>query len=223
VATKGGGRINEHFGHAKEFQVYELSTAGAKFVGHRRVDNYCQGGFGEEDSLETVIPRHQRLPRGICGEDRRLPERRTLLKAGIDPVDQYAHEFIESRRSRGSRTISTKSSSGEISTGSAAMPTFARARSSLPTQVIGVTTHGIENHRLAVHGLLGVRAGMSRTSRSRRKNGTFVINPKKCTECIGHFDAPQCVAVCPVDNTCVIDNSLPALPAVRLRNKTMDL
>ena len=28
VATKGGGRMNEHFGHAKEFQVYELSTAG---------------------------------------------------------------------------------------------------------------------------------------------------------------------------------------------------
>ena len=55
VATKGGGRVNEHFGHAKEFQVYELSTAGAKFVGHRRVDLYCQGGFGDEDSLESVI------------------------------------------------------------------------------------------------------------------------------------------------------------------------
>ena len=55
IATKGGGRINEHFGHAREFQVYEVSTAGAKFVGHRRVDNYCKGGFGEEESLETVI------------------------------------------------------------------------------------------------------------------------------------------------------------------------
>jgi ferredoxin len=41
------------------------------------------------------------------------------------------------------------------------------------------------------------------------KNGTFVIDPKKCTECIGHFDAPQCTAVCPVDNTCVIDTSYP--------------
>ncbi|MFN5413439.1 MAG: hypothetical protein ACK5CS_42140, partial [Bradyrhizobium sp.] len=37
----------------------------------------------------------------------------------------------------------------------------------------------------------------------------FVIDPKKCTECIGHFDEPQCAAVCPVDNTCVIDNSFP--------------
>jgi ferredoxin len=41
------------------------------------------------------------------------------------------------------------------------------------------------------------------------KNGTFYINPKKCTECIGHFDSPQCIAVCPVDNTCVIDTSYP--------------
>lgn len=41
------------------------------------------------------------------------------------------------------------------------------------------------------------------------KGGTFAINPKKCTECIGHFEEPQCVAVCPVDKTCVIDTSLP--------------
>ena len=41
------------------------------------------------------------------------------------------------------------------------------------------------------------------------KGGTFVIDPKKCTECIGHFDEPQCVAICPVENTCVVDTSLP--------------
>jgi ferredoxin len=27
----------------------------------------------------------------------------------------------------------------------------------------------------------------------------YVIDPKRCTECVGHFDAPQCVEVCPVD------------------------
>ena len=27
----------------------------------------------------------------------------------------------------------------------------------------------------------------------------YVIDPKRCTECVGHFDTPQCVAVCPVD------------------------
>jgi ferredoxin len=27
----------------------------------------------------------------------------------------------------------------------------------------------------------------------------YVIDPVRCTECVGHFDAPQCVEVCPVD------------------------
>jgi ferredoxin len=27
----------------------------------------------------------------------------------------------------------------------------------------------------------------------------YVIDPGKCTECVGHFDRPQCQEVCPVD------------------------
>ena len=27
----------------------------------------------------------------------------------------------------------------------------------------------------------------------------YVINPDLCTECVGHFDEPQCVVICPVD------------------------
>jgi ferredoxin len=27
----------------------------------------------------------------------------------------------------------------------------------------------------------------------------YVIDPNKCTECVGHFDEPQCREVCPVD------------------------
>ncbi len=27
----------------------------------------------------------------------------------------------------------------------------------------------------------------------------YVIDPNLCTECVGHFDAPQCQEVCPVD------------------------
>ncbi len=27
----------------------------------------------------------------------------------------------------------------------------------------------------------------------------YQIDPAKCTECVGHFDEPQCVQVCPVD------------------------
>jgi ferredoxin len=27
----------------------------------------------------------------------------------------------------------------------------------------------------------------------------YVIDPERCTECVGHFDEEQCAAVCPVD------------------------
>ena len=27
----------------------------------------------------------------------------------------------------------------------------------------------------------------------------YVIDPRLCTECVGHFDTPQCREVCPVD------------------------
>jgi len=32
----------------------------------------------------------------------------------------------------------------------------------------------------------------------------FVINPDLCTECVGYYDEPQCISVCPVD--CVEQN-----------------
>jgi ferredoxin len=31
---------------------------------------------------------------------------------------------------------------------------------------------------------------------------TYVIDAAKCTECVGHYDESQCVAVCPVD--CIV-------------------
>jgi len=27
----------------------------------------------------------------------------------------------------------------------------------------------------------------------------YVIDPSKCTECVGHYDVPQCQKLCPVD------------------------
>lgn len=27
----------------------------------------------------------------------------------------------------------------------------------------------------------------------------YEINPNLCTECVGHYDQPQCVSVCPID------------------------
>ncbi|MEW6132083.1 MAG: nitrogenase cofactor biosynthesis protein NifB [Pseudomonadota bacterium] len=113
VATKGSGRINEHFGHAHEFQIYELSTAGAKFVGHRRVDMYCQGGFGEEDTLATVIRAINDCHAVFVAKIGGCPKA-DLKNAGIDAVDQYAHEYIEQSALRYFKDYIEKVKSGEI-------------------------------------------------------------------------------------------------------------
>src|SRR5208283_45892 len=68
VATKGGGRINEHFGHAREFQVYEASAKGVEFVGHRRIDAYCMGGFGEDATLDATIAALEGVTHVLCSK-----------------------------------------------------------------------------------------------------------------------------------------------------------
>ena len=30
----------------------------------------------------------------------------------------------------------------------------------------------------------------------------YEIDPSRCTQCVGHYDVPQCIEVCPVD--CII-------------------
>ncbi|MBI5260933.1 MAG: nitrogenase cofactor biosynthesis protein NifB [Bradyrhizobium sp.] len=113
VATKGSGLINEHFGHAKEFQIYELSTAGAKFIGHRRVDMYCQGGYGEEGGLETVIRAINDCHAVFVAKIGGCPKA-DLTKAGIEPIDQFAHEFIEKSAIAWFKAYLGKINAGEI-------------------------------------------------------------------------------------------------------------
>jgi len=44
----------------------------------------------------------------------------------------------------------------------------------------------------------------------------YVITHERCTECVGHFDEPQCAAVCPVDNCCISDPAYPESTEVLL-------
>jgi ferredoxin len=33
----------------------------------------------------------------------------------------------------------------------------------------------------------------------------YLIDPDKCTECVGAFDTPKCVELCPVENCIIVD------------------
>jgi nitrogen fixation protein NifB len=95
IATKGGGRVNQHFGHAREFQVYEAGPAGVSFIGHRKVeDAYCQGGFGEDATLESTIKTLIGIDVVLCAKIGDCPKK-DLAAAGIHVSDAYAFAYIE--------------------------------------------------------------------------------------------------------------------------------
>jgi nitrogen fixation protein NifB len=94
VATQGHGKVNLHFGHATEFQIFEVSKTEAHFVGHRRVDHYCLGGYGEDEQLPSIVNAINDCHAVLVSKIGACP-RDELAAAGIEPVDQYAHEFIE--------------------------------------------------------------------------------------------------------------------------------
>lgn len=97
VATAGGGVINQHFGHANEFLVYEASSDGVRYIGHRRADRYC-GGDSTCGETESVLERTIRALEGcevvLCSKIGYEPWGR-LEEAGIQPNGEHAMEPIE--------------------------------------------------------------------------------------------------------------------------------
>jgi nitrogen fixation protein NifB len=95
VATQGGGRINQHFGHAREFQVYEAGPKGIVFVGHRKVEaQYCEGGWGEDATLDTVIAALDGVAVVLCAKIGDCPKD-MLDAAGIRATDEFGFDYIE--------------------------------------------------------------------------------------------------------------------------------
>jgi nitrogen fixation protein NifB len=97
VATSGGGVINQHFGHAREFLIYEASSQDVRFIGHRKVDLYCAGDTTCGDA-ETALTKTIRALTGceavLCSKIGYEPWG-ALEAAGIAPNGEHAMEPIE--------------------------------------------------------------------------------------------------------------------------------
>jgi nitrogen fixation protein NifB len=93
VATKSGGLVDQHFGHAREFLVYDVSRDGARLVGRRSTETYCAGGDGDDDALEAAL--------------RALSDCRAVLVARIGhcPLGQLQAAGIEASTGQAHRPI----------------------------------------------------------------------------------------------------------------------
>ena len=97
VATSGGGLINQHFGHATEFLIYEASPKGVRFISHRKVDQFCIGNdtCGEKESaLAGSIRALKGCESVLCSKIGYEPWS-LLEEAGIVPNGEHAMEPIE--------------------------------------------------------------------------------------------------------------------------------
>lgn len=54
VATKSGMLVDQHFGQAQEFYIYESDGSTAKFIERRKVEKYCTGSENCEDKASKI-------------------------------------------------------------------------------------------------------------------------------------------------------------------------
>lgn len=54
IATTDGKVINEHFGRAKMFYIFEVDEKQAKFLESRSVERCCENGEHQEDAFYKV-------------------------------------------------------------------------------------------------------------------------------------------------------------------------
>lgn len=91
VATKGSGVVNQHFGHAREFWIYEAGDGWARLVQTRDVARYCDGPSecGEQESALTKTVRLlSDCAAVLCSKIGPGP-RQALVGAGIKVIETY--------------------------------------------------------------------------------------------------------------------------------------
>ncbi|MCE1172520.1 NifB/NifX family molybdenum-iron cluster-binding protein [Azovibrio restrictus] len=94
VASKDRQQINEHFGHADAFHVYQLGPAGVVYLEERQVEHYCQGGYGDEDKREVILRALADCSALFVARIGEGPRER-LERAGIQAVDDYPYAQVD--------------------------------------------------------------------------------------------------------------------------------
>ncbi|MBT1076259.1 NifB/NifX family molybdenum-iron cluster-binding protein [Geobacter grbiciae] len=83
VASKDGREINQHFGHAERFLIYEVKGADAKLVDEKKVERYC--------SYDVDHPLRSHILEAIAGA---LAGCRAVVCAQIGQAPQMAMERL---------------------------------------------------------------------------------------------------------------------------------
>ncbi len=94
VATTNRAFIDDRFGEADEFAVYEMGSSGPNFIETRIVEQYGRGGFAIEDKREVSLRALAGCQALFATGVEEMP-RQKLSELGIESVDAYASQPID--------------------------------------------------------------------------------------------------------------------------------
>ncbi|MGR8930563.1 MAG: NifB/NifX family molybdenum-iron cluster-binding protein [Gammaproteobacteria bacterium] len=94
VATKEGLAISEHFGHAKQFHIYEVTPERCDFLETREVAHYCLGQTGDQSAMAGILETIKDCQAVFVAKIGDGPTEK-LQAIGVRSVANYAYEAIE--------------------------------------------------------------------------------------------------------------------------------
>lgn len=94
VATKDGLSVNLHFGHAKEFWIYQCDGDAIKLLERREVDHYCHGQHGDQSAMQKILKTINDCEAVFVAKVGDGPTAK-LAKIGVVAVDEFAYEAVE--------------------------------------------------------------------------------------------------------------------------------
>ena len=91
VAGREGGRVDKHFGAVEIFLIYDLSSAGRRFVESRAIDELAL----PDEERRTTIVRILNDCRVLLVEKVGDAPKKLLGDAGIDAIDKFKGRDID--------------------------------------------------------------------------------------------------------------------------------
>lgn len=94
VASKEGLAISEHFGHAKQFRIYEATRDHCDLPGIREVSHYCLGQHSDQSAMAGILEAIRDCHAVFVAKIGDGPAEK-VNAIGVRAVSGYAYEAIE--------------------------------------------------------------------------------------------------------------------------------
>ncbi|MGZ8239117.1 MAG: NifB/NifX family molybdenum-iron cluster-binding protein [Methylobacter sp.] len=94
VASKEGLAISEHFGHAKQFRIYEAAPNYCHLLETREVAHYCLGQHSDQTAMTGILETIKDCHAVFVAKIGDGPTEK-LRAIGVQAISRYTYEAIE--------------------------------------------------------------------------------------------------------------------------------